>query len=135
MKKYVQQATPSILASDAHIALLNAPQSHEQYRFKNTSFNLGLNRFLMFPIHRKRRKCKCGKTIDMIGSHYFGCFALSKEWLHNQLVDANYIAACTVADYPPLLQGKNDVLHEPTNVIPNYPIVRPLDFALQNDDG
>eukprot|EP00957_Ditylum_brightwellii_P200992 15321506-Ditylum_brightwellii.AAC.1 len=135
MKKDVQQATPSILASGAHIALLNKPRSHEQYRLKNTAFNLGLNRFLVLPIHCKPCKCKCGKTINMISSHYFGCSALSKKWLHNQLVDANYIAACTVADYSPLLQDKNDVLYKPTNVIPNYPTVYPLNFALQKDDG
>eukprot|EP00957_Ditylum_brightwellii_P112440 8572138-Ditylum_brightwellii.AAC.1 len=35
----------------------------------------------------------------------------------------------------PLTPRKNDVLHEPTNVIPNYPTIHPLDFAFQKDDG
>eukprot|EP00957_Ditylum_brightwellii_P078071 5935125-Ditylum_brightwellii.AAC.1 len=35
----------------------------------------------------------------------------------------------------PLTTRKNDVLHELTNIIPNYPTVRLLDFALQKDDG
>eukprot|EP00957_Ditylum_brightwellii_P019806 1493841-Ditylum_brightwellii.AAC.2 len=123
MKRDVQQAIPSILASDANIALLNAPRSHNKYCLKNAAFNLGLNQFLVLPIHRKCRKCKCGKTINMVSSHYFGCSTLSKKWLHNQLVDTNYITARTVTIYSPLPQSKNDALHKPTNIIPNYPTV------------
>eukprot|EP00957_Ditylum_brightwellii_P081909 6229743-Ditylum_brightwellii.AAC.1 len=71
----------------------------------------------------------------MVGAHYFECSALSKKWLHNQIVDTQYVTACTVADYCSLIQNKNDVLHKPTNVWPNYPTVCSLDITLQKVNG
>eukprot|EP00957_Ditylum_brightwellii_P193738 14753339-Ditylum_brightwellii.AAC.1 len=51
------------------------------------------------------------------------------------MVDSHYVAAHTVTKYSPLIQTKHDILHEPTNILPKFLTIFPLDTAFQKDDG
>eukprot|EP00957_Ditylum_brightwellii_P181012 13790075-Ditylum_brightwellii.AAC.1 len=67
-------------------------------------------------------------------SLFWLCLPL-KKWMHDQVVNSNNIAACTVANYSPLTHSKQDLLHKPTNVLPNFPTILPLDIAFQKDNS
>eukprot|EP00957_Ditylum_brightwellii_P116470 8884124-Ditylum_brightwellii.AAC.1 len=61
--KDLQRVVPSILQSDAGVALAHAPCHHPQYCLNKPLFQLALNRFLAVPPMAKKRHCKCRKWL------------------------------------------------------------------------
>eukprot|EP00957_Ditylum_brightwellii_P181338 13813852-Ditylum_brightwellii.AAC.1 len=98
MKKDAQLAMLSVLASDAGIALVNAPRSHPNYRLPPRHFNISINRHLILPLHHHKHTCLCGKTINVCGNHYFSCKHLSKKILHNKCVKCHFLGMHTCAE-------------------------------------
>eukprot|EP00957_Ditylum_brightwellii_P167260 12732532-Ditylum_brightwellii.AAC.1 len=58
-----------------------------------------------------------------------------KKWLHDRCVDAHYLCIKTTAHLSGLADHKNNVHHEPANILHSYPGVKPLDFAAEYDEG
>eukprot|EP00957_Ditylum_brightwellii_P184416 14046984-Ditylum_brightwellii.AAC.1 len=121
MYKDLQRVVPSILQSDTGVALVHAPRHHPQYCLSKPLFQLALNRFLVVLLMAKTQHCKCGKMVDLVGNHFFSCIYFSKKWLHDHCVDAHYLCLKTTAHLSGLADHKNDVHHEPANILHSCP--------------
>eukprot|EP00957_Ditylum_brightwellii_P063830 4843560-Ditylum_brightwellii.AAC.2 len=50
-------------------------------------------------------------------------------------MDRHFMAVRTCADLVGLATTKKNVLHEPKNLMPEFPNIRPLDFTFQTNNG
>eukprot|EP00978_Attheya_sp_CCMP212_P028500 scaffold98534_cov35-Attheya_sp.AAC.1 len=118
-------------AVEAHF--ITATRSEPDHRLSPHLFRIALARPLRLPVHTYRRKCKCSKGfLDIFGDHYFDCHRyFPKMGLHNRIRDGFYHIFGDIAMHTTHLHGPQDVLHEPTNVPPNFPTVRPGDVVLR----
>jgi hypothetical protein len=129
------------LIADLHVLFHSAVKAHfitatrsePEHRLLPNLFRIALARRLRLPVHTYRRKCKYKKGwLDIFGDHYFDCHRhFRKIGLHNRICDGFYHIFGDIAMHTTHLRGPQDVLHESTNVAPNFPTVRPGDVVLR----
>jgi hypothetical protein len=129
----IRQGLHGLFHSSIEAHFLTATRSEPTHRLSPHLFRIALARRLRLPVHTYRRKCKCDKGwLDIFGDHYFDCHRhFPKTGLHNRVRDGFYHILGDIAMHTPHMHGAQDVLHEPTNVAPDYPTVRPGDVVLR----
>jgi hypothetical protein len=129
----IRKSLPGLFTSAVEAHLLTATRSQPSHRLSLHLFRIALARRLRLPVHTYRRKCKCDKGwLDIFGDHYFDCHKhFPKTGLHNRIRDGFYHVFCDIAMHTSHLRGPQDLLHEPTNVAPRFPMVRPGDVVLR----
>jgi hypothetical protein len=116
-------------AVEAHF--ITATQLEPAHRLSPHLFRIAMARRLRLPVHTYRKKCKCKRWLDIFGDHYFDCHKhLPWTALHNKVRDGFYHIIRDIAMHTPHMHSDKDVLHEPTNVAPDFPSVRPGDLVL-----
>ena len=116
-------------AVEAHF--ITATRSEPAHRLSPHLFRIAMARRLRLPVHTYRKKCKCKRWLDIFGDHYFDCHKhLPRTALHNKVRDGFYHIIGDIAMHTPHMHSDKDVLHEPTNVAPDFPSVRPGDLVL-----
>jgi hypothetical protein len=128
----VRRALPSLFSTGCEAHFLTAPRSQPHHRLSPNFFRIALARRLRLPVHTYRRRCKCKRWLDIFGDHYFDCHGVyPKTGLHNRIRDGLFHILQDIAMHTSVLAGPQDVLHEPTNVAPSFPSVRPGDIVIR----
>jgi hypothetical protein len=128
----IRKSLDGLFHSSIEAYFITATRSEPAHRLSPHLFRIALARRLRLPVHTYRRICKCKKWLDIFGDHYFDCHThYPKTALHNRVRDGFYHVFCDIAMHTPNMESEKDVHHEPTNVAPSFPTVRPGDVVLQ----
>jgi hypothetical protein len=131
---HFQIALPSLLSPSTSIALHSLSRRHSHSHLANDLYTLLIQRKLRLPIFPPSRPpppCRyCTQLCDPYGDHLFSC-KYSKTPLHNSIRNTLYTILSTTAPIAGTTHSKFDVLIEPTNLLPEYPLRRPADIALR----
>jgi hypothetical protein len=130
---YIQKNLPSLLSPLTSIALHSLPRSHPDSRLHNDIYTALLRRKLRLPFFDTDAPpiCRhCKRECDRYGDHLFSC-RYSKIPLHNAIRDTLYVICSTVGPLSGTVRSHHDILLEPTNFIPQFPLLRPADLAVR----
>lgn len=122
---------PSILTRHTSEALLQMSRTQRDQRLESPLFRLALCRKLRLPIlPTSDRKCKCDRTIDVFGDHFFTCKHHSKTAIHNRVRDAVFLTLTEIGAHAGIITSPSDVTLEPTNLAQANPTSRPADVCV-----
>jgi hypothetical protein len=125
-------AFPSLLSPLTSIPMHSLPRRFPDNRLQNEIYTVLIQRKLRLPIFSTPEppSCRyCSRQCDPFGDHLFSCKFL-KTPLHNAIRNTMYTLLATLGPLSGLARSKFDVLLEPTNLLPQHPLRRPADIAV-----
>jgi hypothetical protein len=125
---------PSILLPTTSLALHSLSRHHPQARLPNDLYTILFQRKLRLPVFHAAQStppCRhCKRICDPYGDHLFSC-KFSKTPLHNSIRNTLYTILSTMSPIAGVTHSKFDVLIEPTNLLPQFPLRHLADIALR----
>jgi hypothetical protein len=125
-------AFPSLLSPLTSIPMHSLPRYFVDNRLENDLYSILLQRKLRLPVFPSSAPptCRyCSRQCDLFSDHLFSCKFL-KTPLHNAIQNTMYTLLSTLALMVGLARSKFDVLLEPTNLLPQHPLCRLADIAI-----
>ena len=129
----VQTIVPSVMTELTSVAATSITRAERAFRFPTPLFKTYMRRKLRLPLFQAPfPKCRCGAVIDPEGDHIFNCpgYHYPRDVIHDTYRNASHGVLAQLAPLAGFVAGPHDVLHEPQNLIPDNPRLRPADTAL-----
>ena len=129
----VQTTVPSVMNELTSVAATSITRAERAFRFPTPLFKTYMRRKLRLHLFQAPfPKCRCGAVIDPEGDHIFNCpgYHYPRDVIHDTYRNASHGVLAQLAPLAGFVAGPHDVLHEPQNLIPDNPRLRPADTAL-----
>jgi hypothetical protein len=130
----VKMCIPSLRNSGMAQSLMSLPRQDPDFRLANDAFRISLCRKLRCPLwtEQHRPTCPCKQRIDIYGDHIMSCSSCSKSNASNKIRNGLQLIVSKLAPIAKLCYTATDVSIEPTGLIREHPLIRPLDVSWTN---